>query len=149
MISFLPKSPAARRTLWVVLTIVLAVGAATGLVLQALKENISFYKTPSELMAMPAGPARYRIGGLVQAGSVQHAADGVTILFSVTDNKTSVPVTYKGIVPDLFREGQGVVAEGMLSAEKVFVADTLLARHDENYMPPEVAKALADKDVHK
>lgn len=141
MTSFLPKSAAARRALWIVLTIIIAVGAATGLVLKALDENISFYKTPSEVMTAEPGQ-RLRIGGLVLAGSVQHDPDGVTIHFKVTDNKTDIPVTYRGIVPDLFRDGQGVVAEGTLNSDNVFVADTLLARHDENYMPPEVAKAL-------
>lgn len=142
MINMLPKSSAARRALWIVLTIVLAVGAATALVLQALEENISFYRTPSELLAQPLSDKRYRIGGLVEAGTVKQDPDGVTIHFNVTDNKVSIPVRYKGLVPDLFREGQGVVAEGRMDSERVFVADTLLARHDENYMPPEVAKAL-------
>lgn len=145
MISWLPKSPAARRTLWIVLVIVFAAGAATGLVLKALDENISFYKTPTELAALPAGPQHYRIGGMVKKGSVKHAKDGITINFTITDYQTNLRVSYKGIVPDLFRDGQGVVAEGTLTDGKIFVADTLLARHDEKYMPPEVAKAIGQK----
>lgn len=140
--SLLPKSAAARRTLYIVLVLLLAFGLATALVLRALEENISFYRTPSELMASPPSERVYRIGGLVQPNSVSYEADGVTVRFMITDHKVSFPVLYKGLLPDLFKDGQGVVAEGIWQSNQTFAAKTLLARHDENYMPPEVAKAL-------
>lgn len=140
MTRFLPRSPAARRALWIVLTVIVAVAAAAALVLNALNENISFYKTPTEVTRMAASDTRIRLGGLVAEGSIKY--NGITVTFDVTDTHSRVTVKYDGIVPDLFRDGQGIVAEGVLNEEGAFIADTLLARHDENYMPPEVAKAL-------
>ena len=120
----------------------LAVAAAAALVLTAFEDNIVFFHSPSELSERNFAPTqRLRIGGLVEAGSVAKAADGVSVSFTVTDTAKSVPVTFKGILPDLFREGQGIVAEGHLR-EGVFVATDVLAKHDETYMPPEVAEAL-------
>jgi len=120
---------------------------AVGLVLFALRDAIVFFHTPSDLAEKPieAGQ-RFRLGGLVAAGSVKRG-EGTKIDFVVTDTIGSVPVVYEGVLPDLFREGQGVVAEGKLSPEGSFLADTVLAKHDENYMPPEVAKALEAKGV--
>ena len=121
----------------------LALGVAAGLVLSAFEENLVFFYSPSDLVEkkLPEG-RRFRLGGLVEEGSVKRLSDGLTIEFVVTDLVATVPVSYKGLLPDLFGEGQGVVAEGVLSASGVFVADGVLAKHDENYMPPEVAEAL-------
>ena len=120
----------------------LAVAAAAALVLTAFEDNIVFFHSPTELSERNFAPTqRLRIGGLVEAGSVAEAADGVSVSFTVTDTAKSVPVTFKGILPDLFREGQGIVAEGHLR-EGVFVATEVLAKHDETYMPPEVAEAI-------
>ncbi len=119
-----------------------AVAAAAALVLTAFEDNIVFFHSPTELSERNFAPSqRLRIGGLVEAGSVAKAADGVSVSFTVTDTAKSVPVTFKGILPDLFREGQGIVAEGHLR-EGVFVATDVLAKHDETYMPPEVAEAI-------
>ena len=120
----------------------LAVAAAAALVLTAFEDNIVFFHSPTELSERNFAPTqRLRIGGLVEAGSVAKAADGISVSFTVTDTAKSVPVTFKGILPDLFREGQGIVAEGHLR-EGVFVATEVLAKHDETYMPPEVAEAI-------
>ncbi len=117
-------------------------GVAVGLVLHALEDTIVFFYTPSEAQAKAIAPGeRFRLGGLVADGSIEKI-DGTTIRFVVTDAGRELPVTFSGILPDLFREGQGVVAEGMLDAHGVFVADTVLAKHDETYMPKEVADAL-------
>lgn len=120
----------------------LAVAAAAALALTAFEDNIVFFHSPTELSERIFAPTqRLRIGGLVEAGSVAKTADGVSVSFTVTDTAKSVPVTFKGILPDLFREGQGIVAEGHLR-EGVFVATEVLAKHDETYMPPEVAEAI-------
>ena len=126
-------------------------GVAVGLILYALKDTLVFFYTPSEMSEKLAehkiAPgARLRLGGLVQKGSVKLLDDGV-IRFTITDTAKSVPVTFKGILPDLFREGQGVVAEGRLQPDGTFVADTVLAKHDEKYMPREVADALKKKGL--
>jgi len=117
------------------------------LVLAALRDSVVFFHTPAEAIAkhIPAG-TRIRLGGLVAFGSLHHAA-GTSVTFVITDNSASIPVSYTGILPDLFREGQGVVAEGTLDEEGRFLADTVLAKHDETYMPPEVARALKEKGV--
>ncbi|MBN8920084.1 MAG: cytochrome c maturation protein CcmE [Rhizobiales bacterium] len=117
-------------------------GLAAVLVLGALKDSIVFFNSPSDVQAKQIAPGtRIRIGGLVQPGSVVRT-EGVQVRFAVTDGNATLPVTYKGILPDLFREGQGVVAEGTLEAGGGFAADTVLAKHDETYMPKEVADAL-------
>ena len=120
---------------------------AVGLVLFAMRDSIVFFHTPSDLAekAIPVGQ-RFRLGGLVLAGSVKRG-EGPKVDFVVTDTLKNVPVVYEGVLPDLFREGQGVVAEGKLTAQGTFVADTVLAKHDENYMPPAVAKALQARGV--
>jgi cytochrome c-type biogenesis protein CcmE len=118
-------------------------GAATALVLAAFNDNLVFFYSPSDLAAKAIGPGRrIRIGGLVEEQSVRHEVNGHGVGFRVTDGKTDIAVRYDGVLPDLFREGQGVVAEGRLGADGVFVATSVLAKHDEKYMPPEVADAL-------
>ena len=120
-----------------------ALAIATALVLSAFQRNLVFFFTPTQVAANEAPQGRtFRIGGLVEPGSVQRQADGVTVRFIVTDTAKSIPVTYKGILPDLFREGKGVVTQGRLGADGVFQASEVLAKHDENYMPPEAAEAL-------
>jgi len=122
---------------------VVALGVATALVLSAFNENLVFFFTPSQIVAHEAPQGRtFRIGGMVEKGSVRRQADGVTVQFIVTDTAKSIPVTYKGSLPDLFREGKGVVAQGQLGADGVFRANEVLAKHDENYMPPEAAEAV-------
>jgi len=118
-----------------------ALGGATAMVLAAFRDNLVFFHSPSELAATPSlATGRMRIGGLVETQSVAHE-DGSRVSFRITDGKTDIAVSYDGILPDLFREGQGVVAEGRVK-DGVFVASTILAKHDEKYMPPEVAAAL-------
>jgi len=120
-----------------------ALGIALALILQAFQSNLVFFFTPTQVAAheVPQGRS-FRIGGLVEQGSVQRQPDGVTVRFVVTDTAKSVPVVYSGILPDLFREGKGVVAQGKLGADGVFNAAEVLAKHDENYMPPEAADAV-------
>jgi len=118
-----------------------------GLVLTALRDSIVFFYTPSEVAEKHLDTGqRFRLGGLVENGSLKRG-EGTTISFVVTDKRATLPVTYTGVLPDLFREGQGVVAEGMLTSEGVFHADSVLAKHDEKYMPPEVAKKLKEQGV--
>ncbi|HVH78096.1 MAG TPA: cytochrome c maturation protein CcmE [Stellaceae bacterium] len=132
-----------KKRLAIVLLGLAALGGATALVLAAFRDNIVFFYSPTELAAKPAlSGGRIRIGGLVETQSVAHQ-DGRHVTFRVTDGKTDVDISYDGILPDLFREGQGVVAEGRVK-DGVFVASTILAKHDEKYMPPEVAKALKE-----
>ena len=116
---------------------------AAGLVLNAFEDNLVFFYSPSDLAekSIPEG-RRFRLGGLVEEGSVNRLADGLTVEFTVTDLAAIVPVSYRGPLPDLFREGQGVVTEGKMAADGIFIADSVPAKHDENYMPPEVAEAL-------
>jgi cytochrome c-type biogenesis protein CcmE len=124
---------------------VVALGVVTALVLSAFQENLVFFFTPTEVVANKAPQGRtFRIGGMVEQGSVRRQADGVTVQFTVTDTAKTLPVVYKGALPDLFREGKGVVAQGRLGADGVFHASEVLAKHDENYMPPE-AKLAVDK----
>ncbi len=131
-----------RRLLTVALGM-LALAGAAALVLTAFEENLVFFYSPTDVSERPPAPVRaFRLGGLVEEGSVRRHEDGLTIEFRVTDLNESVPVAYKGILPDLVREGQGVVTEGMLGADGVFRAREVLAKHDETYMPPEVAAAL-------
>ena len=120
-----------------------AIAIAAALVLNAFRSNLVFFFSPSQIAAGEAPQDRaFRVGGMVETGSVKRQADGVTVQFVVTDTAKSVPVVYKGILPDLFREGKGVVAEGRLGTDGVFRAEQVLAKHDENYMPPEAAHAV-------
>ena len=131
-----------RRALWV-LGGLAALGIATALVLNAFQSNLVFFFSPTQVAAKEAPVGRsFRVGGLVEVGSVKRAADGLTVQFVVTDNVHTVPVRYTGLLPDLFREGKGVVAQGRLGSDGQFSADQVLAKHDEEYMPPEAAEAL-------
>jgi cytochrome c-type biogenesis protein CcmE len=122
---------------------VLLLGAAAGLVLNAFQSTLVFFFSPSQIAAdeAPKGKA-FRIGGMVETGSVVRGNDGLTVNFRVTDTVKTVPVIYTGILPDLFKEGKGVVAQGRLGADGTFVATEVLAKHDENYMPPDAAHAI-------
>jgi cytochrome c-type biogenesis protein CcmE len=133
--------PKRRRLVFVVAGMVL-LGAAAGLALYAMNDSLVFFYSPTDLATKDIPPGRtLRLGGLVEAGSVQRDG-GATVRFRVTDMAETVPVVYTGILPDLFREGQGVVAQGTLGPDGVFVAAEVLAKHDENYMPKEVVDAL-------
>ena len=130
-----------QKRLAIIVGIVAAVGVAAALVLNAFQSNLVFFYSPSQVVAKEAPIGRtFRLGGLVQAGSLQR--DGVTVRFLVTDTARTIPVRYQGILPDLFQEGKGVVAQGQVGEDGVFVAREVLAKHDENYMPPEAADAL-------
>jgi cytochrome c-type biogenesis protein CcmE len=135
-----------QKRLGLILSGLAVLGVASGLVLYALSDSIVFFFTPAEAMTRHIGEGtRFRLGGLVAQGSLKH--EGTKVEFIVTDMEKSIPVTYQGQLPDLFREGQGVVAEGKLDGEGMFIADTVFAKHDENYMPKEVADALKKKGV--
>ncbi len=130
-----------RRRLYFVLAGMAALGLAAALVLNAFEDSIVFFYSPSDVAAKRLPPdRRFRLGGLVEPGSVEK--QGMTTRFAVTDNARRITVSYTGMLPDLFREGQGVVAEGRLGADGVFLASQVLAKHDEKYMPPEVADAI-------
>lgn len=132
-----------RRRLWLLLASLGTLGVAAALVLTALNDNLVFFYSPTQVVEKSVGPERrFRLGGLVEQGSVQK--DGQVVRFTVTDTHKSLKVVYRGLLPDLFREGQGVIAEGSLGADGVFAAREVLAKHDENYMPPEVAKAIKE-----
>lgn len=135
--------PRQKRFVYIMIAIA-AVGLAVGLVLNALKDNVSLYFTPTQVYNKEVPQDRsFRIGGLVEAGSLKReGGDGLTVHFVITDLKKSLPVIYKGILPDLFKEGKGVVAQGKMEADGIMHASEVLAKHDENYMPPEAADAL-------
>ena len=131
-----------RRFAWIGAGVAL-LAIAIGLVLNAFQSNLVFFFTPTQVAANEAPRDRaFRIGGLVEAGSVVREKDALTVRFRVTDTAKTIPVVYSGILPDLFREGKGVVAQGRLDADGSFKASEVLAKHDENYMPPEAAEAL-------
>lgn len=135
-----------RRRLYTLLLALAGLGIAATLVLTAFQDELVFFYSPSDVAANKPAPGRaIRLGGMVEQGSVAKLPDGVT-QFRVTDTQRSIDVTYKGALPDLFREGQGVVAEGMLNGDGKFDARTILAKHDERYMPPEVAKSMKKAD---
>jgi len=132
-----------HKKLMVIVLGLAGIGIAAALVLNAFQSNLVFFFSPSDVAQGKAPTDRaFRIGGLVEDGSVKRDPDGLTVNFVVTDTAKSIPVTYKGILPDLFKEGKGVVAEGKLDAGGHFTATQVLAKHDENYMPPEAAHAL-------
>lgn len=132
-----------QKRLMYILAGVVGLAIAVGLVLFALKDNVSLYFTPTQVMNKEAPQGRsFRIGGLVEVGSIQRQADGLTVHFNITDMVKTMPVVYKGILPDLFKEGKGVVAQGKMEADGIMHADEVLAKHDENYMPPEAADAI-------
>jgi cytochrome c-type biogenesis protein CcmE len=131
-----------KRRLYTVIGGMTALGIAAALVLTAFNDNLVFFYSPTDLKTKEVGERRVRIGGLVEENSVVREAAGKSVAFKVTDGANTVAVTYAGSLPDLFREGQGVVAEGKLGKDGVFQAASVLAKHDEKYMPPEVAEAL-------
>ena len=132
--------PRHKRIMWIVFGLA-ALGVATALVLTALNRELVFFFSPSDVAANKAPQGRtFRIGGMVEKGSVKR--EGVEVRFIITDTAKTIPVVYRGQLPDLFREGKGVVAQGQLGADGVFAAREVLAKHDENYMPPEAAHAM-------
>ena len=136
--------PRSRRALAIVCGLA-ALGTAAALVLSAFQSNLVFFFSPSQIAANEAPRERsFRLGGLVEVGSIQRVPNTLTVKFIVTDLAQKTPVSYTGLLPDLFTEGKGVVAQGQLGADGVFHADQVLAKHDENYMPPEAAQALAN-----
>lgn len=139
-----------KRIVFIVASLA-ALGLATALVLGAFRNNLVFFFSPTQVMAKEAPVGKtFRIGGLVQNGTLKRDSDGLTIRFTVTDTANSIPVVYKGILPDLFKEGRGCVAQGRVNTDGVFYADQIMAKHDENYMPPEAARALDQaKDMEK
>ena len=135
--------PRTRRTLFV-LSGLMSLGVATALILQAFESNLVFFFSPSQIAAKEAPQDRlFRVGGLVKEGSVERDPAGLSVRFMVTDTVAQVQVSYLGLLPDLFQEGKGVVAQGRLDDKGVFYAQQVLAKHDENYMPPEAAEALS------
>jgi cytochrome c-type biogenesis protein CcmE len=139
-----------KRIIFIVCSLA-ALGLATWLVLGAFRNNLVFFFSPTQIATKEAPVGRtFRIGGLVQDGSLKRESDGLTIRFTVTDTANTIPVVYKGILPDLFKEGRGCVAQGRVGPDGVFYADQIMAKHDENYMPPEAAKALEQgRDINK
>ena len=132
-----------HKKLALIVLVLAILGVAVALVLNAFNSNLVFFFSPTQVANGEAPTARaFRIGGLVEAGSIRREADGLTTRFVVTDTAKSMPVTYTGILPDLFKEGKGVVAEGRLGPGGLFAATQVLAKHDENYMPPEAASAI-------
>jgi len=132
-----------HKKLTIIIVSVAVLGLSATLVLDAFQSNLVFFFSPTQVAANEAPQGKsFRIGGLVEEGSLKRQSDGVTVSFVVTDTAKVIPVLYTGILPDLFKEGKGVVAQGKLSADGVFRADEVLAKHDENYMPPEAAEAL-------
>jgi len=134
--------PRAKRLGWI-LGGLAALGIAAGMVLNAFRSNLVFFYTPSQIAAKEAPQGRaFRVGGLVESGSLSREPNTLTVHFRVTDTAQTIPVTYTGLLPDLFKEGKGVVAQGTLGSDGVFHANEVLAKHDENYMPPAAAEAV-------
>ena len=141
--------PKHQRLILVGLALVALLGAVV-LAMWGLKDRAAYFVTPTDIAAGRAAPGQaIRLGGMVVKGSLKRQADGVTIRFDVSDLKTTTPVSYRGITPDLFREGSGVVAEGRVDRAGLFVADTILAKHDERYMPPQLGNQAAEHQVGK
>ena len=139
-------TPARKKRLGLIILMVAGIAIGLGFALKSLDENIMFFFSPSEVAEGKAPQDRlFRIGGMVVDGSVSRPGEGLTVMFDLTDNAESVTVEYTGILPDLFREGQGIIANGKLNSSGAFVAQEVLAKHDENYMPPEVAAAMKSK----
>ncbi len=138
--------PLRKRRLVLIIIMIVGVATATGFALIAFNNNLMFFFTPSDVLAGKAPKNHlFRLGGMVVKGSVKRSATSTKVVFGVTDNDKSVTVNYDGILPDLFREGQGIITKGKLNAKGDFIAEEVLAKHDENYMPPEVAATLKKK----
>ncbi|NOY67130.1 MAG: cytochrome c maturation protein CcmE [Gammaproteobacteria bacterium] len=143
-------NPKRKRRLMMIILILIGVGSATALTLTAFNQNMMFFYSPSQVAAGEAPKNRpFRVGGMVKENSLSRDNDGITVRFIVHDNAKEVTIRYTGILPDLFREGQGIVAHGKLGENGVFIANEVLAKHDENYMPPEVAAAMKPKGIDK
>jgi cytochrome c-type biogenesis protein CcmE len=135
--------PARKKRLTLIVLMVAGIGVGLFFALKSLNQNIVFFFTPTEVADGKAPQGRlFRMGGMVVTGSVSRPGEGLTVHFDLTDNESNVTVMYTGILPDLFREGQGIIANGQLDKDGAFVAQEVLAKHDENYMPPEVAEAM-------
>jgi cytochrome c-type biogenesis protein CcmE len=136
-------TPARKKRLLLIALMLAGIGVGVGFALKALNQNIMFFFSPSDIVAGKAPQNKdFRVGGVVVEGTVKRPGDGLTVQFDLTDNAETVTVKYTGILPDLFREGQGIIANGQLNGEGDFVANEVLAKHDENYMPPEVMEAM-------
>ncbi len=138
--------PIRKQRLYLIILMVAGIAIAVGFALKAFNENLMFFFSPSQVMAGEApGNNAFRLGGMVVDGSVKRPSDDLRVIFDLTDFQKVVTVEYTGILPDLFREGQGIVARGKLNNDGLFVAEEVLAKHDENYMPPEVADSLKNQ----
>lgn len=143
-------NPVRKKRLYLILAVLVGVGIAVTLVLQAFQQNMMFYYDPTQIKAGEAPTNRdIRIGGMVVDGSIKREENDLTVHFDLTDYKESVTVTYTGILPDLFREGQGIVGRGRIQDDGSIIAEEVLAKHDENYMPPEVADSLKGMPQHQ
>ena len=141
--------PTRKRRMIGLVVILVGIGLASAITIYSLRQNMLFFVSPSDVQAqnLPMG-REFRLGGLVEPGSITRADDGLAVAFRVTDGIDSITVNYDGILPDLFKEGKGVITRGVLETEELFVAREVPAKHDENYMPPEVAEALEEKGMH-
>ena len=140
-------TPARKKRMALILLMVAGVATGVGFALKSLDQNIMFFFTPSEVLSGKAPTDKlFRIGGMVVEGTVHRPGDGLTVMFDLTDNERNVTVQFAGILPDLFREGQGIIANGKLNTSGEFIAEEVLAKHDENYMPPELADMHLDKE---
>ena len=138
--------PKRKKRLIAVMVILVGVALAGGITVWSLQQNMLFFVSPGDVAEQNIAPGRqFRLGGLVEPGSVSRGTDGLAVTFVVTDGEDRVPVSYNGILPDLFSEGQGIIARGAFDEQREFQAVEVLAKHDENYMPPEVAAALKEK----
>jgi cytochrome c-type biogenesis protein CcmE len=132
-----------HKRIFFIIAGLISLGLAAFLVLSAFNDNLVFFFSPTQVAAKEAPTGKtFRVGGLVETGSLTRESDGLTVRFKVTDTATSIPIVYKGILPDLFKEGRGCVAQGHIGTDGVFYAESVLAKHDENYMPPEAGAAI-------
>ncbi|MBT3724591.1 MAG: cytochrome c maturation protein CcmE [Gammaproteobacteria bacterium] len=143
-------TPARKKRLSLIVLMVVGVSVGVGFALNALNENIMFFFSPADIQAGKAPENKdFRVGGVVVEGTVARPGEGLTVEFDLTDNDSIVKVKYTGILPDLFREGQGIIANGRLNSSGEFIAAEVLAKHDENYMPPEVAESMSEAYLDK
>jgi cytochrome c-type biogenesis protein CcmE len=139
-------TPARKKRLSLIAVLVLGTAISVALILQAMNENVMFFFSPTQIKAGEAPKNRpFRVGGIVVMGSVKRSTDSVKVTFDLEDSENSIPIIYHGILPDLFREGQGIIANGRLNKQDQLVAEEVLAKHDENYMPPEVEEMMKPK----
>jgi len=141
-------TPKRKKRLYIILALVFGVGLIVGLSMYALNQNINLFYSASQIAAGEAPvDKRMRVGGMVVEGSVKRSTDSLKVEFALTDYEHSINVVFVGILPDLFREGQGIIAQGTMNAAGIFQADEVLAKHDENYMPPEIAETMKKKQI--